>query len=137
MQRLLSEMGIEHLRNSFPYEISGGERQRVAIARAFAADPDIVLMDEPFGALDIFTRERMQIWLLEFWERHQVAVLFVTHDIEEGLILGDRLTVMSEGQLEPDHIIPFPRPRGAEIKYTDKFLEARRDIRKEIVDDGS
>ncbi len=137
VQKLLSEMGIEHLRNSFPYEISGGEKQRVAIARAFAASPEIVLMDEPFGALDIFTRELMQTWLLEFWERHKVAVLFVTHDIEEGLILGDRLTVMSAGQLEPDHTIPFPRPRGAETKYTEQFLEARRNIRKQIIDDYS
>lgn len=133
VESLLAEMGIEHLSDSYPYEISGGERQRVAIARAFAARPEIVLMDEPFGALDIFTRERMQTWLLEFWQRHKVAVLFVTHDIEEGLVLGDRLTVMTDGVLEPDYVIPFPRPRGADIKYTEDFLAARREIRHQIV----
>ncbi len=137
VEALLSEMRIEHLRDSYPYEISGGEGQRVAIARAFAPGPDIILMDEPFGALDIFTRERMQTWLLGFWERHKVAVLFVTHDIEEGLVLGDRLIVMTDGELEPDHGISFPRPRGAEIKYTESFLEARREIRKRIVGETS
>lgn len=126
-------MGILHLSTRYPHEISGGEKQRIAIARAFAPWPKIVLMDEPLASLDILTREYMQSWLLEFWSHHEVAVLFVTHDIEEALMLGDRLTIITGKKLHVEQDIPFSKPRNTEIKYTTKFLEMRNKVRLKII----
>lgn len=111
----------------YPHELSGGMRQRVALARAFLTNPDILLMDEPFGSLDAQTRLILQEELLELWRNHPKTVIFVTHDIDEAILLGDRVIVMSD---RPGHVqevidIPLPRPRDLKQKEDRTFLEIR------------
>lgn len=117
----INEIGLSKFAGSYPAQLSGGMRQRVGLARAFAIDPDVLLMDEPFGQLDAQTRILLQDTLLKQWERNQKTVLFVTHSIEEALTLGDRVLVMSA---RPGHIlrefrVPFERPRDAAALRTD------------------
>ena len=92
---LIEEMGLEGFADSYPKELSGGMKQRVAIARALANDPQVLLMDEPFGALDALTRTGAQRFLTELWERHRRTIAFVTHDIDEAILLADTVCVMS------------------------------------------
>jgi sulfonate transport system ATP-binding protein len=131
---LLDEMGLRDLARRYPRDLSGGERQRVAIARAFASDPDVVLMDEPFGAVDVLTRERLQKWLLDFWTRKHAAVVFVTHDVEEALMLGDRVAVLANGRLDHAMHVPFRRPRDDALRYTMEFLDCRLSLRDALLD---
>ena len=134
-EELIAELGIAHLSRKYPHEISGGEKQRVAIARAFASLPDVVLMDEPFGALDVFTREKMQLWLMEFWKaRAMTSIIFVSHDIEECLQLGDRAVVMAQGKAQFSTIVPFPRPRDESLKYTEEFIRLRKAVHQKVAD---
>jgi NitT/TauT family transport system ATP-binding protein len=109
----LSRVGLGNFIHSYPHELSGGMRQRVAILRAFLTDPIMLLMDEPFGGLDSQTRLVMQEELLRIWKEHRKTVLYVTHDIEEAILLSDRILVMSgrPGTLREDIPIPLPRPR--------------------------
>lgn len=109
----LAKVGLTTFAHSYPYELSGGMRQRVAILRAFLADPQVLLMDEPFGALDSQTRLVMQEELLRIWRDFRKTVVYVTHDIEEAILLGDRILVMSGRplQLRQEIAIPLPRPR--------------------------
>ncbi len=114
VNRYIHLIGLEGFENSFPNQLSGGMRQRVAIARALVYQPRILLMDEPFGALDAQTRMLMQELLLEVWENQRSTVLFVTHDVEEAILLSDRIFVMTA---RPGHIkavidINLPRPRS-------------------------
>jgi ABC-type nitrate/sulfonate/bicarbonate transport system ATPase subunit len=124
---LVGLTGFEH---AYPHELSGGMQQRVGIARALAIEPTILLMDEPYGALDVQTRDLLQDELLEIWEKQRKTVIFVTHSIEEALYLADRIVVMSPRPGRIDQIIdvPFARPRRDEIKSTPEFLELRRQI---------
>ena len=103
-------IGFEHF---YPDQLSGGMRQRVAIARAFLTDPDVLLMDEPFGGLDAQTRKVLQLELLRVWKENQKTVVYVTHDIEEAILLGDRLLVMSgrPGRILEEIPVPIQRPR--------------------------
>lgn len=125
----LEKIGLGNFSNAFPHTLSGGMRQRVAIARAFLADPEILLMDEPFGMLDSQTRLVMQEELLNLWQERQHTVVYVTHDIEEAIFLGDRILVMSgrPGRLLEDITIPLPRPRERQ-----KIVESTTDIRLHI-----
>jgi NitT/TauT family transport system ATP-binding protein len=109
----LTKVGLAAFVNNYPHELSGGMRQRVAILRAFLANPQILLMDEPFGALDSQTRLVMQEELLRIWRDHRKTVVYVTHDIEEAILLGDRVLVMSgrPGRIRQDIQIPLERPR--------------------------
>ena len=109
----ISRVGLGSFVHSYPYELSGGMRQRVAILRAFLTNPQILLMDEPFGGLDSQTRLVMQEELLRIWKDHPKTVVYVTHDIEEAILLGDRILVLSgrPGSLRADIPIPLPRPR--------------------------
>jgi len=109
----LEKVGLSSFLNEYPHTLSGGMRQRVAISRAFLADPEILLMDEPFGMLDAQTRIVMQEELLTLWQERQHTVLYVTHDIEEAIFLGDRILVMSgrPGRLLEDIPVDFTRPR--------------------------
>ncbi|HEY4624599.1 MAG TPA: ABC transporter ATP-binding protein, partial [Blastococcus sp.] len=110
--RALEEVGLaEHVR-AWPATLSGGEAQRVALARALVREPDLLLLDEPFGALDALTRLKMYALLDALWRRHRPAVVHVTHDVDEALLLADRVVVLAEGRLVLDEPVPLPRPRA-------------------------
>ena len=123
----LKLVGLERFAARYPSQLSGGMKQRVAIARVLANDPDILLMDEPFGALDALTREQLQRELLQIWVRAGVTILFVTHSVEEAVLLGDRVLVMSAGpgKIEGDIAIDLPRPREVS---SPEFNAVRRDL---------
>ena len=121
---LLKLVGLEGFEHYYPRQLSGGMRQRVNLARALAIDPQILLMDEPFAALDAQTREIMQAELLRIWERGHKTVLFVTHQIDEAVFLSDRVLVFARrpGRLQEEVKIALPRPRALEIKRTAEFV---------------
>jgi NitT/TauT family transport system ATP-binding protein len=121
-------VGLEGFEDTLPRQLSGGMKKRVDVARAYANNPHILLMDEPFGALDAMTKERLQIELLAIWERERNTVLFVTHDLEEALVLSSRIVVMSRAPNTIQSIIdvPFPHPRDLLLKTSKEFQEYRR-----------
>jgi NitT/TauT family transport system ATP-binding protein len=123
-------VGLSAFEHSYPHELSGGMQQRVGIARALAIKPSVLLMDEPYGALDVQTRDLLQEELLNIWDKQRKTVIFVTHSIEEALYLADRIVVMSSRPGRIEHVIdvPFERPRREVIKSTPEFLEMRREI---------
>jgi NitT/TauT family transport system ATP-binding protein len=125
---LLASVGLDGCESRWPSQLSGGMQQRVEIARVLINEPRVLLMDEPFGALDALTRSRMQQLLLEVWERFRTTVVFVTHDIDEALFLADRLLVMSArpGRIVEDLRLDFPRPREAELVTSPRFAELKR-----------
>jgi ABC-type nitrate/sulfonate/bicarbonate transport system ATPase subunit len=127
---MLEQVGLERFADSFPRELSGGMRQRVAIARALVNEPRILLLDEPFGALDAQTRSLMQEMLLNIWEQHQRTVLFVTHDVDEAVFMADRIIVMSRppGRILADVTVTLPRPRSFEMLTTSEFSAHKRDV---------
>jgi NitT/TauT family transport system ATP-binding protein len=134
---LLDMVGLARFAGRYPAELSGGMQQRVGIARALANKPTVLLMDEPFGALDSQTRHVMQENLLRVWAEFKITVLFVTHDVDEAIFLADRVLVMSAapGRIIEDVTIPLPRPRHADMTTTDEFIDLKRHflqaIRKE------
>jgi NitT/TauT family transport system ATP-binding protein len=134
---LLKLVGLEGFEHYHPRQLSGGMRQRVNLARALAIDPEILLMDEPFAALDAQTREIMQTELLRIWERGQKTVLFVTHQIDEAVFLSDRVLVFARrpGRLQAEVKIPLPRPRNLAIKRTSEFVALVDRIWRMIEDD--
>jgi NitT/TauT family transport system ATP-binding protein len=130
IERLLHQVGLERHGDVYPDRLSGGMKQRVAIARALAYDADILLMDEPFGALDAQTRLVMQGLLLEVWEGSGKTVLFVTHDIDEAIYLADRILIMSAGPgtIKAEYRVTVPRPRAIDFLISEEFLELKRQI---------
>ena len=128
--RYLDMIGLSDFRNHYPAELSGGMKQRTALARVLAFDPKVLLMDEPFGALDAQTRELMQEELMRVWERTRKTIVFVTHDIEEAVYLGDRVVVLNArpGRIREEVKIDLPRPRGLEIKKSMQCHEYRNYI---------
>jgi NitT/TauT family transport system ATP-binding protein len=130
VRRYLDMTGLADFRNHYPAELSGGMKQRAALARVLAFDPKVLLMDEPFGALDAQTRETMQEELTRLWERTGKTIVFVTHDIEEAVYLGDRVVVLSArpGRIRQEIRIELPRPRGLEIKKSMQCHEYRNQI---------
>lgn len=133
----LERVGLGEFLKSFPHELSGGMRQRVAILRAFLTNPDILLMDEPFGALDSQTRLLMQEELLRIWKDHQKTVVYITHDIEEAILLGDRVVVMTgrPGRIRADLPIDLPRPRDLKDSNRPQVVDTHWKIWKMIEDD--
>ncbi len=113
VDKFVELVGLQKFANAYPHQLSGGMKQRVAIARVLANDAELVLMDEPFGALDAMTRERLQDELLEIWQRTGLTVVFVTHSIEEAIFLAGRVVVMTPGpgRIESDNALDLPRPR--------------------------
>ncbi len=127
VERFVSLVGLSRFADAYPHQLSGGMKQRVAIARVLANDAEMVLMDEPFGALDAMTRERLQDELLDIWQRTRLTVLFVTHSIEEAIFLADRVVVMEPGpgRIASEHRIDLPRPRDVS---SPEFNVARREL---------
>ena len=123
-RKLLALVGLEQFADRYPHELSGGMRQRVSICRALIHDPDVLLMDEPFGALDAITRDQLNLDLQRIWQEHKKTVLFVTHSIAEAIFLGDRVFVMGPRptKIVEDIKIDLPRPRKLEIRETPEFL---------------
>lgn len=123
---VLAAMGLSGFEEHYPSEISGGMRQRVSLARTLVAEPEFILMDEPFGALDAQTKVLIQDVFISYWEQHRRSVLFVTHDLPEAIALSDRVVVMSArpGRIIADHRIDLPRPRNIEKLRSDpRFME--------------
>lgn len=138
VERLVKLVGLSGFENHYPSELSGGMQQRVNLARALAADPKVLLMDEPFAALDAQTREFMQAELLKIWAQAQKTVLFITHQINEAVYLADRVTVMSArpGRVKGTVSVPFARPRKLALKRDPKFLELEDSIWKMIEEEA-
>ena len=128
--QMLPEFGLTGFGAHYPHQLSGGMRQRVALMRSFLFERDLMLLDEPFGALDALTRSMMQRWLLDVWERHRRTVLFITHDIDEAIFLADRVLVMTArpGRVKLERRIDLPRPRDATLVLTPEFIALKRDI---------
>lgn len=126
----LEIVGLSAYAKAFPKELSGGMKQRVAIARALANEPDVLLMDEPFGALDCQTKEQMQQFLLELWEKTPTTILMITHDVEEAIFLSQRIYVMSShpGQIQSEIAIKLPQHRDLEMKLAPDFIALKRQV---------
>jgi NitT/TauT family transport system ATP-binding protein len=124
----LEMVGLAKFEHAYPHELSGGMKQRVAIARALANEPRILLMDEPFGALDALTRAKMQSYLLQIWKKIELTVLFITHDLEEACYLADRIVVMGANPGRVLEVIenPIPRPRHPDQLLSTEFLALKR-----------
>ncbi len=127
-------MGLKGFDKHYPKQLSGGMQQRTAIARALANDPRMLLMDEPFGALDHQTRELMQELLLGIWEEQRKTVLFVTHDIDEAVFMGSRVVVMSArpGRIKLDRDVPLAHPRHYSVKTTPEFTELKAELTEQV-----
>jgi NitT/TauT family transport system ATP-binding protein len=130
----LATVGLAGFGDAFPHELSGGMQHRAAFARAMVTRPSVLLMDEPFGALDAITRMRMHEFLLRMWERYRITILFVTHDIEEAVMLGDRVAVMGGRPPGIQEVIDVPlrRPRQVADADTEEFLAVKRRVRRAL-----
>jgi NitT/TauT family transport system ATP-binding protein len=129
-RHLLALVGLQGAEEKYPYQLSGGMQQRAAIARALIHDPKLILMDEPFGALDALTREKMNLELLRIWEQARKTIVFVTHGITEAVFLGTRVVVLSAGpaRMADNFLVELPHPRALEMKTHAKFGEYTRRI---------
>ena len=136
---LIKLVQLEGFEDKYPGELSGGMQQRVCIARALILDPDVLIMDEPFGALDALTRDQLNLELLKIWQERKKTVIFVTHNIPEAILLGDRVVVFSErpGTIKADIATDLPRPRGIEVKTDQRFGEREVEIYGLIAGDHS
>ncbi len=138
-QKYIERVGLGGFENHYPHQISGGMQQRTALARAFSKEPKILLMDEPFAAVDAQTRERLQEELLTIWNTMKTTVLFVTHSVDEAIYLADRVIVMGSrpGRIVADITTELPRPRSdSDVKTLARFDELRRVVRRAL-DDGT
>lgn len=135
---LVGIAGLSGFERSYPRELSGGMRQRASIVRALAQDPEVLLMDEPFGALDAFTRDEMNLLLLRLWEASGKTVVFVTHSIQEAIFLSDRIWMLTPrpGQLAQVYDVPFSRPRDLELQYDPDFIAMTREIKAHVEGQG-
>jgi NitT/TauT family transport system ATP-binding protein len=134
ISRLVDEVGLSGFETAYPRELSGGMQQRASIVRALAQDPEVLLMDEPFGALDAFTRDEMNLLLLSLWAETSKTVVFVTHNISEAIFLADRVVVMTPrpGRLARIFEIELPRPRTVEMMFEPDFIELIREMKRTV-----
>jgi ABC-type nitrate/sulfonate/bicarbonate transport system ATPase subunit len=135
---VIERFGLKGFETHYPQQLSGGMRQRVALMRTFLFERDIMLLDEPFGALDALTRAMMQRWLLEVWNVFKRTVLFITHDIDEAIYLGDRVTVMSArpGHIKLDLEVPIARLRDPSILTSSEFIAVKRELLAAVEDES-
>ena len=138
VRALLPQLHLEDFEMAYPAELSGGMAQRVALGRVIVQQPSVWLLDEPFGALDALTREKLSLELLQLRQRSSQTIIMVTHDINEAVLLADRVIVMSRrpGRLLADIAIDLPRPRSADMIYRDEFLRLAKRVRAEIEELG-
>jgi NitT/TauT family transport system ATP-binding protein len=130
----LAETGLTALRSKLPKQLSGGQRQRVAIARALVCEPAVLLLDEPFGALDVQTKEDMQVFIRRVWQDTGTTVLMVTHDVEEAVFLGERVVVLAcdPGRVATDITVDLPRERELTVKRLPEFLALRAQVEDQV-----
>jgi NitT/TauT family transport system ATP-binding protein len=138
-RELISRAGLAGFENSYPHELSGGMKKRVDIIRVLAVDPEVILMDEPFGALDVFTKEKLQEYILEIWRRTRKTIVFVTHDLTEAVTMADRVVLMTAqpSTIKGEYPIPLKRPRHPmEVRFLPEFIELNKtiweDLREEV-----
>ncbi|RAI02578.1 ABC transporter ATP-binding protein [Acuticoccus sediminis] len=126
--KMLPEFGLSGFETKYPNQLSGGMRQRVALMRTFMFKRDLMLLDEPFGALDALTRTMMQRWLLDIWQKHRRTVLFITHDVDEALFLGDRVLVMTArpGRVKLEQPVTLERPRLPDVVTSAEFVRLKK-----------
>ena len=138
IEHLVQATGLAGFEGSFPRELSGGMQQRASIVRALAQKPEVLLMDEPFGALDAFTRDEMNLLLLQLWSGSGQTIVFVTHNISEAIFLADRVVVMTPrpGRLARIYDIALPRPRTIEMTFEPDFIELIQDIKRTVETGG-
>lgn len=129
-KEMLEFAGLKEVIDSYPHELSGGMKQRASFIRALISPQELLCLDEPFSALDEFTRLDMQKWLLATWEQYRQSILFITHNIEEALFLSDKIVILTDSPATVKEIItvPFPRPREASLLLTDEFLAWKRKV---------
>ena len=134
IQHLLETVGLAGFENKYPRELSGGMQQRASLVRCLSFDPQVMLMDEPFGALDAFTRDEMNLLLLKLWSERRKTIAFVTHSIIEALFMADRIFIMTPrpGRLAREFVVDLPRPRTLEMQTSPYFIEAVREIKDTI-----
>ncbi len=135
----LQVVGLTDFAKAYPSQLSGGMKQRVAIARALVNEPEVLLMDEPFGALDAQTREQMQLFLRHLWEQTGTTVLMVTHDVEEAIYLSQRIYVLGRapGHIRQELTVPLPLTRDLEIKLAPEFIDIKRQVLHLLRDEAS
>lgn len=135
-RELLPLFGLDGFGDSYPAALSGGMRQRAALLRTFLCRKDILLLDEPFGALDAITRNGLQEWLLEVWQRFRYTILFITHDVEEAVFLSDKVYVLSArpAQVRKELLIPLPRPRQRAMTLTPEFAALKQQLLETLQD---
>ena len=139
-RELMKASGLQGFEKKYPFELSGGMRKRVVIIRALAQNPDIIYMDEPFGPLDVFTREKLQAEILKMWAERKNTIIYITHDIAEAITLADRIVLLSNrtSKIKAEYRVEMPRPRNIEeCKYNPKFLQLERQIWEDIKDELS
>jgi NitT/TauT family transport system ATP-binding protein len=138
IKTLLTETGLAGFEKSYPRELSGGMQQRASIVRALAQDPEVLLMDEPFGALDAFTRDEMNLLLLRLWSETRKTIVFVTHNISEAIFLADRVVVMTPrpGRVARVYDIDLPRPRTIEMTFEPSFIALVQEIKLAVETGG-
>lgn len=133
--RLMSDAELIGFENSYPYALSGGMRKRVDIIRVLAIEPEIIFMDEPFAALDVFTREMLQNYILSLWHKTRKTIIFITHDLTEAITLADRVIIMTRrpAKIKSEHQINLPRPRSSvDIRFDKEFINIHKRIWEDL-----
>lgn len=129
---LLHSLGLDGTEAAYPHELSGGMRQRAALARTLSTGCELLLLDEPFGALDAMTKRGLQQWLLDLWTGLERTVLFITHDLEEALLLSDRIYLMHSGGGLQEMTVALPRPRNGQLLYQPQFIALREELERRL-----